>query len=172
MGAGPSRCSAGGGGPRASTPWRAPPTGVFARRADLLKAHAGLAALRRISFLDSDADNAAALRSLRAPLERLELDADMHDLRVLDVLQTVYRGDMKVSDDLLTDLERLSLEVGLAGRLGLPPETTGPELAQAAAMGAGRWAAYTQDSRKKPQPRRMARDIKQAFELLYQASVG
>ncbi len=146
--------------------------GVFARRADLLKAHAGLASLRRVSFLDSDADNSAALRALRAPLERIELDADMHDLRVLDVLHTVYRGDMKVSDELLADLERLALAVDLAGRLGLPEGTNGPELAQAAAIGAGRWAAYTQDSRKKPQHRRMARDIKQAFELLYQQSTG
>lgn len=142
--------------------------GVFARRADLLKAHAAIAALRRVSFLEGDADNAEALRAMRGPLERLELDGDMHDLRVLEVVQAVYRGDMKVSDDLLADLERLSRGVEVRERLGLPSTATGSELAEAAAQGAGRWAAYNQDSRKRPQHRRMARDIKQAYELLYQ----
>jgi hypothetical protein len=146
--------------------------GVFARRADLLKTHAGMASLRRISFLESDPDNRAALAAMRSPLEQLELDADMHDLRVLEVLHTAYRGEMKLTDELLADLERLALHNGLAERLGLAPGATLTELTQAAALGAGRWATYNQDSRRKPQHRRMARDVKQAFELLYQQAAA
>ena len=113
-----------------------------------------------------------ALRAMRAPLEALELDADMHDLRVLEVVQAVYRGDMKVSDELLADLERLSRGVGLHERLGIEATADAEAIGQAAALGAGRWAAYTQDSRKRPQHRRMARDVKQAYELLYQQTGG
>ena len=145
---------------------------VFARRADLLKAHAGMASLRRISFLESDAANAGALAAMRSPLEQLELEPDMHDLRILEVLHASYRGDLVLPDELLGDLERLALKAGIAERLGLEPGAPLEQLQQAAAMGAGRWAAFTQDSRRKPAHRRMARDVKAAYELLYARSAG
>src|SRR6185369_14778670 len=89
-------------------------------RADLLKAHAGMADLARISWVADDDVNRRALRRLRDPLERLQLDARMHDLRVLDVLRRVADGDHDLPVDLTHDLERLAASSTAAERVGLP----------------------------------------------------
>lgn len=135
----------------------------FARQAQLLKAHTAVCELMRISYLRDDATNAKALRSLRTPLERLELDRDMQRLRVFDVMHAVSVGEQRLPDELLADLERLCASDDPLAQLGL---SDAGAWVQAAIDGAGRWGRYGADPRRGPADARRARVVKQAYELL------
>ena len=129
----------------------------------MLKAHAATCDLQRISYLRTDTDNARALRALRAPLERIELDPQMHRLRVLDVMQAVSAGECRLPDELMTDLELLCASDDPLRQLGVLHIADARE---AAVSGAGRWARFGQDPRRAPIEARPARIVKQAYELL------
>ena len=60
----------------------------FARRASALKARGGLADLRRI-LAQAQGEEAAVAVAMAGPLERVELDPSLHELRILDALRPV-----------------------------------------------------------------------------------
>lgn len=133
--------------------------GRFAGQADVFKAHAALADLRRASYLRSDADNARVLRDLRTPLERIELDGSMHRLRVLRAATAVAAGDLVLPPDLLDDVLALSGEA-----------QADPVSKPTAAAGASRWARWGTDPRRSPDEAGHARVMKTAFELRWELS--
>ncbi|MCU0267498.1 MAG: dynamin family protein [Acidimicrobiales bacterium] len=146
---------------------------VFLRRSDALKAHVGLCDLRRLTYLRSDGLAADELMTMRAPLERVELDPGLHDLRIVDALNRAYRGDVFLPEALLGDLRRLALEPTAARRVGLGDAAIPSDVANAAAQRAQAWAVYENDFRRSPDERRLAGDVREGFELLWdQAASG
>jgi len=130
--------------------------GRFAGQADVFKAHAALNDLRRASYLRDGADNAAVLRGLRTPLERVELDGSMHRLRVLQVGTAVAAGTVVLPPELIDDM----------ATLGAGDDQTLSRAA--AAAGAARWGKWGSDPRRSPDEARHARVIKTAFELRWE----
>lgn len=132
----------------------------FAGQAEVFKAHAALSDLRRASYLRTDPDNARALRAMRSPLERIELDPSMHRLRLLEVAHAVSAGELTLPESLLDDVLTLTSSgeplSGVAAAAG-----TGREVA---AAGASRWATWGNDPRRSPLEARLARIVKDAFE--------
>lgn len=123
---------------------------AFEDRADLLKAHAALTALDRISWQSADeVATTEALRSLRDDVERLRLRPGMHRLHELWALERAHapveetivrrRG---IPDELKADLACLARGNSVPTRLGLD-ETAPPEaLAAAALAGTRRWQEF------------------------------
>ncbi|MFN8104830.1 MAG: dynamin family protein [Acidimicrobiia bacterium] len=137
--------------------------GRFGRQADLLKTHVAMCDLDRISYMRTDADAGRVLRSLRTPLEHLALDADVHDLHVLEAMQAAATGALALPDDLLDDLDRLVAGEDPCTRLGT--DTAGaPAEALARATAWGSWGG---DPRRSPLEARHARRVKEAYELLW-----
>ncbi len=128
----------------------------FSGQADVFKAHAAMSDLRRASYLRTDPDNARALRALRTPLERIELDPAMHRLRVLQVATAVAAGDLQLPPALLDDVLAMA-DGGSEGRA----------TREEASAGAARWGAWGNDPRRSPEEARHARAVKAAFELLW-----
>jgi hypothetical protein len=141
--------------------------GHFGRRADQLKAHAGICDLRRISFLRGEPKNSRVLRSLRAPLEDLELDREIQALRVLDALRAYQVGELPLPDDLAAQLEQLADGHDPVSRLGLARSATPAEVAASARDRAGQWGTFGNDIRRSPAETRLARAVKQCYELLW-----
>lgn len=127
--------------------------GRFTGRADVFKTHAALADLRRASYLQNEPRDAATLRALRDPLERVELDGTMHDLRVLQVATALASGDVRLPDELLDDvLAQSDRDHASADR-------------HEAELAARRWAVWGADPRRSPDEARLARVMKTAHEL-------
>jgi hypothetical protein len=140
---------------------------VFARRADLLKAYAAVTTLQRIAQAPTESNNARYLRQLRDPLERLELDPAMGDLRAIDALRWVCSDEMQLDEDLLADIRRLSLAPTPAARLGLTAGASPRAVRMAAAETAARWRSFAYDNRRTPFEGRVARDVAESFESYF-----
>jgi hypothetical protein len=136
----------------------------FSHQADMLKAHAALCDMRRISYLKATGDDVRVLRSLRSPLERIELDPEMHQLRVLEVMQATASGELALPDDLMHDLEALCAGTDPTARVGV---SSGNDAAPAALDKATHWGAWANDPRRSPNAARLGRIVKQAYEVLY-----
>jgi hypothetical protein len=148
---------------------------LFGRRADALKAHAGLADLRRLAYVHGDNlpdDERQYLWSLRGPLERIELDPGFHDLRVFDALRRADEGSVSLTPEMAADLRRLALELSPPRRMGLPDSADPAQVASASAERVRAWTAYGNDPRRSPDERRMADDIREAYELLWDQAQG
>ncbi len=141
---------------------RAEVIGRFGRQAEVFKAHAAISDLRRASYRRDDADNARALRALRAPLERIELDPTMHRLRLLAVAHAVASGELRLGEQLLDDIRVLTAPADPGAAVSA--EVAGAEAARDGAM---RWAAWGNDPRRSPTEARHARTVKEAFELAW-----
>ena len=134
----------------------------FTHRRDLLRVHAALNELERITYLGA-ADRAGdALRSIRRPLEALRLDPGLHDLRILEFARDVGPADLP--PDLAEDLRRLADRDDHAK----VADGVGPDLPAAAARAASRWAVLANDVSADPALRRGAHDVKRAFELIWE----
>jgi hypothetical protein len=131
----------------------------FSAQAEVFKAHAAMNDLRRASYLRTDADNARALRALRSPLEKIELDPSMQRLRLLEVAHAVSAGELTLPEALLDDVLALSTPDD--------PRSVGRD---AAAAGASRWATWGNDARRSPAESRLARVVKDAFEAVWAES--
>lgn len=151
---------------------------LFARRADALKAHAGLAALRRLiadtgtgtGKDDSARADPEQLRSVQNALERIELAPELHDLRLFEVLRKVDEGEVKLPPELAEDLRRLTLESAPAARVGLESSATAAEVGDAAKECAKQWARWGNDPRRGPREERFADDVRSTYEMLWQQS--
>ncbi len=138
----------------------------FARRASALKARGGLADLRRI-LAQAQGDEAAVAVAMAGPLERVELDPELHDLRILDALRLVEEGGARVPDDLREALKMLALEELPARQLGLDESADPGEIAAAASRAVAAWARYSNDSRRTPDERRLGEDVREWYELVW-----
>lgn len=138
----------------------------FTRRASALKARGGLSDLRRVAARAAHAE-ADVVAAMLGPLERIELDPALHDLHILDALRRVEEGAIRLPDDLLDALRRLALETSPALQLGLAAGAEGNEVARAASQAATRWARYANDSRRTPDERRLAEDVRECYELVW-----
>jgi hypothetical protein len=138
----------------------------FARRASALKARGGLADLRRIAVRAKGAEE-EVLRAMARPLERIELDPALHDLRILDALRTVEDGTVQLPEELLDTLKRLALEETPARQLGLDAGADPGEIASVAARSVAAWARYGNDARRSPEERRLAEDVREWYELVW-----
>ncbi|MGE0140990.1 MAG: dynamin family protein [Ilumatobacteraceae bacterium] len=135
----------------------------FAGQADLFKAHAALCDLRRASYLRTDGDNSRALRALRSPIERIELDPAMQRLRLLEVGRAVAAGELALPPDLLDDVAALSATTDVRSVVGAVQGRT----QEVAAAGAARWANWGNDPRRSPDESRFARIVKETYELMW-----
>ncbi len=143
----------------------------FARRASALKARGGLADLRRI-VARADGADAAHVAEMARPLERIELDPALHDLRILDALRTAEEGAVALPTALVDDLRRLALEETPTGRLGLDPGASTASIATAASAAVEAWARYGNDARRTPAERRLAEDVREWYELVWDQAGG
>jgi hypothetical protein len=141
----------------------------FARRASALKARGGLADLRRI-LGQAQGEEAAIAVAMAGPLERVELDPELHDLRILDALRAVEEGAARVPDDLRDALKMLALEETPARRLGLDESADPGEIAAAASRAVAAWARYSNDSRRTPDERRLGEDVREWYELVWDST--
>ena len=135
----------------------------FAGQAEVFKAHAAMNDLRRASYLRTDPENLRALRALRSPIEKIELDPALQQLRLLEVAQAVSSGDLVLPDALLADV------LALTGSHD-PRSAVGAVAARSrdtAAAGASRWSSWGNDPRRNPNEARLARVVKEAFEVMW-----
>jgi len=135
----------------------------FAGQSEVFKAHAAMNDLRRASYLRTDPDNLKALRALRSPLEKIELDPSLNQLRLLEVAQAVSSGELRLPDALLVDV------LALTGSHD-PRSTVGAVATRSreiAAAGAARWSSWGNDPRRSPEEARLARIVKEAYEVMW-----
>ncbi len=150
---------------------------LFTRRADALKAHAGLAALRRLTVTRADTPAGPGdagqgpdpdqLRAVHAALERIELAPELYDLRLFEGLRRLDDGEIKVPDELASDLRRLALESSPAERVGLAAGSSPSHVREAAKECAKKWARWGNDPRRGPREERFADDVRGAYELMF-----
>jgi hypothetical protein len=138
------------------------------RRAPVLKAHAALCDLRSTAWrYSADPSCREVLARLRNDLEALELDPSLLDLKILDIARRVSAGGLALPQELMDDLFTLVGGASEPARLGRPRETSVPELLSAAAAAAGRWRQFANDPLTSPAERRMADDVRAAYEALH-----
>ncbi|MDO8362715.1 MAG: dynamin family protein [Actinomycetota bacterium] len=135
----------------------------FAGQSEVFKAHAAMSDLRRASYLRTDPDNLRALRALRSPLEKLELDPSLHRLRLLEVAQAVAAGELKLPEVLLADVVALTETADPHSVVG----ATAGRSRETATAGAMRWSSWENDPRRSPLESRLARAMKGAFEMMW-----
>ncbi len=135
----------------------------FAGQAELFKSHAAMSDLRRASYLRTDPDNLRALRALRSPLEKIELDPSMHRLRLLEVAQAVAAGDLVLPEVLLADVLAFTETPDPRSVVG----TVATRSRETASAGAMRWSMWVNDPRRSPAEVRLARAMKEAFEMMW-----
>ncbi len=138
----------------------------FTRRASALKARGGLADLRRI-LAQAQGEEAVVAVAMAGPLERVELDPALHDLRILDALRAVEEGSARVPEDLVESLKLLALEETPARQLGLDDAADPGEVAAAASRAVAAWARYSNDVRRTPDERRLGEDVREWYELVW-----
>lgn len=135
----------------------------FAGQSEVFKAHAAMSDLRRASYLRNDPDNQRALRALRSPLEKLELDPSLHALRLLEVGQAVASGSLVLPEALLADVVALTEVADPLSAVGARAGRS----RDAASAGAARWSAWENDPRRSPMESRLARVMKEAYEMMW-----
>lgn len=138
----------------------------FARRAEALKARGALADVRRI-LLAAEGEEAVVAPALAGPLERIELDPALQVLRLLDAVRALEEGSVVVPDDLADDLRRLVMEDGVDRQLGLSPGASPAEIEATVGAAVAEWARYGNDSRRTPSERRLAEDVRELYEVLW-----
>lgn len=147
-------------------------TDTFARRADLLKAHAGIGALTALSHRrDGDDADRRVLRRLRGPLEQLQTHPELRTLHIIRIAQRVTAGRLSLPDELAADLNRLATADTTAARLGLPEGAPLAQVAAEAVAAAGRWGRLANDPRLSPADARQVATVKRFYQVMADAPV-
>jgi hypothetical protein len=139
----------------------------FARRAGILKAHAALADLERISYRN-DGPSDVGRRALRDGIEQLRSSPAMHQLREMEAARSWSAGELTLRPELGTELERVTSQTDLRAKLGLSPDTDDAECAAAAMIGAGTWLGVVNDPRTDPASRRAATTIHESYVIAWE----
>lgn len=140
----------------------------FGQHADALKAQWALAGLERLSAPALEGDPDAGMKvALRATLEELQLDHDMHRLAEVAAFQLCMRQRVDLPDDLSSDLEALLIGTSPAGRVGAPPDSPADLVAARAAAAASRWKTFANDPRRSPAEQRVAAVFVRSYELAW-----
>ena len=114
---------------------------TFTRRAGALQTLDALNRMNQLSYRGSPAD-AEPLARLRARIEELADDEEMHEVAELGALATALSGSLTLPSELTLDVNRLSTTSVPALRCGLPPDATDEQVRAAAAARAGAWQEY------------------------------
>lgn len=144
----------------------------FARRAGVLKAHAALADLERISYREDLPSEAGSLRRLRDGIEKIRSSPEMHQLREMEAARAWSAGELTLSPDLAGELERVTSQTDPRGKLGLPPSASADECAATAMARAGAWLGVENDPRSDPATRRAATTVHETFVILWERFDG
>ncbi|MDO9176194.1 MAG: hypothetical protein Q7V62_15405, partial [Actinomycetota bacterium] len=112
--------------------------------------------------------NLRALRALRSPLEKIELDPALLQLRLLEVANAVSTGDLALPDPLVSDVLTLTGTTDPRSSVG----AVATRSRDIAADGAARWSTWGNDARRSPAEARLARVVKEAFEVMWHEFEG
>jgi hypothetical protein len=115
---------------------------TFTRRAGALQTLDAVNRMNRLSYRGTPSD-AEPLARLRARIEELTDDEDMHEVAELRALATALTGSIDLPVELALDVNRLSSTSVPALRCGLPRDATDAQVKAAAAVRAGAWQEYT-----------------------------
>jgi hypothetical protein len=115
---------------------------TFTRRAGALQTLDALNRMNRLSYRGAHED-AEPLARLRARIEELTDDEEMHEVAELRALAAALSGSIKLPPELALDVNRLSSTSVPSLRCGLPPDATDGQVRAAAAVRAGAWQEYT-----------------------------
>ncbi len=143
-------------------------TTLFARRAEILKAHAALADLERLSYRDDLPGDRTILRRLRDEIERLRDAPEMHQLRELDAARAWSAGEISLPGDLGAELERVAAETDPRAKLGLRADASAGDCRALAMERAGAWLAVENDPRSDARTSRAAATIQESFVILWE----
>ena len=141
---------------------------TFLKRADALKAHEAARRLLRASYA-APASDAAVAATLRAGVEALLDDPDMHELDELRELHAYLVAGVELPDDLAADLGNLLHGDTPSQRCGLGEEASAQQVAAAAMAAAQRWRRY-ENNAIQPEHRAAARVFRRSFTLLCEGS--
>ena len=142
---------------------------TFTAHADVLKAGWALAALERVAFSLDPATHADARADLLDELEEISIEAPMHRLAELRILQELGAGRIDLPDALVADLRRVTSSSDPAAAVGLGADAGPEDVRAAAAAGAHRWKSFGNDSRTSPNQRWAAEVAAKTYELLWAA---
>lgn len=87
----------------------------------------------------------------------------MHGLRLLEVAQAVAAGTLALPESLLADVLALTAAPDPRSVVGVVAGRS----SEAAAAGAKRWAAWENDPRRSPVESRLARVMKEGYEMMW-----
>ena len=135
------------------------------RRADVLKAEAGISALEA-AFEGDEPGDRAARASLRDDLDDLRISPSMHQLLELWALEQVTSGAVELPEGFQAELERLVAGRSIEDRLGSDPTASASSLRKAAAAGVSRWRQRS--DRGDLAHQRVAEVAKTAYEILWE----
>lgn len=145
-------------------------TEYFTRKDHLLKARSAFAVAERVSYHTGDAVDGEAPARLRARLEELRLDPQMHPLKELDAWQECRAGHVHLEPEMQADVDRLFDQGTLAARVGVD-EGDQEAVAQAAVEGMRRWRTFM-TTRATPVQASVARVAIRSYELVWTAARG
>jgi 50S ribosome-binding GTPase len=114
---------------------------TFTRRAGGLQTLDALNRMNQLSYRGA-AEDSRALTRLRARIEALTDDEDMHEVAELQALAAGLAGSIALPEHLALDVSRLSNTTGPALRCRLAADATGEQVMIAAAQRAAAWQEY------------------------------
>lgn len=138
---------------------------TFAVRADALKGDMGVGSLERVSYMSA---HAGVLAELRAELDDVRLDPEMHRLNEAWALREVASGDATLPADLYEDLHRVALAGSVEEKLGVSVPAPADGLQRAAADGAARWRGFVNGGRSTPAQARVGEVACRSYEALWE----
>ncbi len=139
---------------------------TFTRRADALKTFDALTRMDVLSYRGGPGSGATLAR-LRADIERLRDDPDMHEVVELGALHDCLTGAVELPSPQFDDVLRLARSTAPTQRCGVAPDATPPEVQRAAAAAASAWKGFA-NSGVSTQAQAVARVAIRTYSLIYE----
>lgn len=137
--------------------------GTFANCADQIKAGQTLNAVARLSY-QTDPDTG---RRARVMIETLRSEPEMHGIQELWALQQCARDDVRLPDWVPVELTAVAAQATPAGKVGLPPDASTPDIMAAAQSGAARAHSYAAGLGVTRPEARIAEILRRSFTNVY-----
>ena len=133
---------------------------VFVRGADRLRASSAMAALDQSGWQTADPGDREVLLRLQSSLDQVRLEPAMRQVELATALADVEQGRVRLAEPDLARLTALATGPDDARRLGLPADTAGEAVCDAADAQIARWRALeTRPSRLLQRHARTAREL-------------